>query len=334
MRNEGAVEANTLQCFWCRQVCYSVKSTLRRGVRKWYAFWSECQATSYSCRRDLAFFAWYPTSFHMFFDFLNFKRVKWRTSGGFFDRRSRDIVDHSCSMCSLIVSGYGVTRKTLCFPRWTAQWLSKFRDQVVHMKPKAIMHINGFYFPCPTIQQMLVSAGACCWMCPCAMWTWCSSDIAVCGFGYHTALTSSARSVTRRRRMDCLPRRRSTRTQPPWLRTHWTQHLPEQLVPAAHLCLRRPCRHAPTWLPNCVSSCKNCMLAGVSYTHQQSLRPPPSGIGAPTRRSPRLCPSSDKSYYSRRDSEAWDFCPRMLVFVTERERAREREKVRESDREK
>ena len=43
----------------------------------------------------------------------------------------------------------------------------------------------------------------------------------------------------KRRRKDSLPRQRSSKTQPPRLRTHWTRCLPAQLVPAACLCLRR-----------------------------------------------------------------------------------------------
>jgi len=32
-----------------------------------------------------------------------------------------------------------------------------FLNQVVRMKPKAIIHINGFYFPCPTVDQMVLT---------------------------------------------------------------------------------------------------------------------------------------------------------------------------------
>jgi len=33
----------------------------------------------------------------------------------------------------------------------------EFRDKVVHLKPQVIVHINGFYFPCPTVNQMILT---------------------------------------------------------------------------------------------------------------------------------------------------------------------------------
>jgi len=113
----GAVDARTLPWFCCRRVCYSVKTTLGWGGRKWHTFCCEFQATSYHPWRDLDFFARYPTSLHIFFDVYTSKRVKWSTSCRFSGHRNHDIVDHSCSTCP----GTFGTEKFLCTT--TVSWI-------------------------------------------------------------------------------------------------------------------------------------------------------------------------------------------------------------------